>query len=51
MAGRIKHAERSKRSHKLNNDNRNAGIYRMASVVNRKMAWKNGRAHQRKGEA
>ena len=48
MAGRKKHAERSRRSHRAHEENRSSGLYRMASVLNRRAGMRN-RAHQRKG--
>ena len=50
MANKSKHAERSRRSHRQNNEDRNTGLYRMASVINRKMGMRSARGHQKRGE-
>ena len=49
MAGKKKHAERSRRSHKQDEGMRSFGLYRMASIVNRKVDGRSYR-HQRKGD-
>lgn len=50
MAGRSKHTYRSKRSHKTDSDMRSYGLYRMSSVVNRKVGMRNVRGNQKKGD-
>lgn len=49
MAGKQKHAERSRRSNRSNIDTRRAGIYRMASIVDRNNSIRNAYRHQQKG--
>ena len=51
MAGRKKHMERSHRSHRNHADMRSFGLYRMATVLNRRAGMRNVRNHQRKGDA
>lgn len=50
MAGKNKHAYRSRRSHKTDSDMRGYGLYRMSSVVNRKVGTRNALGRQKKGD-
>ena len=47
MAGKQKHAERSKRSHKSHEATRSSGLYRMASIVNRSTTIRRNRTQQK----
>ena len=49
MAGKAKHAERSRRSHRSNEDNKRSGLYRMAATTNRNLTMRNARRNQQRG--
>lgn len=49
MAGKSKHAARSRRSYRSNDDNKRAGLYHMAAITNRSALQRNAHRNQQKG--
>lgn len=49
MAGKKKHAERSRKTHSVHEDLRGFGLYRMSSIVERNNSIKSAHRTQRKG--
>ena len=50
MAGRKKHAERSRKTHTVHEATRSSGLNAMALIINRNVGMRNNiRGHQRKG--